>query len=82
MRMPVVFLASFPSLITSKPTEAERLAKIRRCRHVYVDTMEYQAPRFYLVQWFQNAGEIPDSDSHGHAKYHLTRQIDELLENL
>lgn len=62
--------------------EAERLAKIRRCRHVYVDTMEYQAPRFYLAHGFKMAGEIPDWDSHGHAKYYLTKQLDELPKNL
>jgi GNAT superfamily N-acetyltransferase len=55
--------------------EAERLAGARGCRHVYVDTMEYQAPHFYLRQGFTIAGEIPDWDSRGHLKYYLTKEL-------
>jgi GNAT superfamily N-acetyltransferase len=45
------------------------------CRHAYVDTMDYQAPRFYLAHGFEVAGRIPDWDSHGHAKLHLTKRL-------
>ena len=57
--------------------EAERLAGTRGCRHVYVDTMEYQAPHFYLRQGFRIAGEIANWDSRGHAKYYLTKELAE-----
>jgi len=46
------------------------------CRYAYVDTMDYQAPRFYLAHGFEIAGRIPDWDSHGHAKLYLTKRLD------
>lgn len=55
--------------------EAERQAGARGCRYAYVDTMAYQAPRFYRAHGFQIAGEIPDWDSHGHAKLYLTKPL-------
>lgn len=55
--------------------EAERLAVARGCRHVYVDTMEYQAPRFYLAHGFSIVGQIPDWDSRGHAKLYLSKDL-------
>lgn len=55
--------------------EAERLALERGCRHVYVDTMDYQAPQFYLAHGFEQAGHIPDWDSHGHSKMYFTKQL-------
>jgi predicted N-acetyltransferase YhbS len=55
--------------------EAERQAIARGCRHVYVDTMEYQAPRFYRAHGYQVAGEIPDWDSRGHSKFFLTKSL-------
>lgn len=45
------------------------------CRYAYVDTMEYQAPRFYLAHGFEVVGRIPDWDSHGHAKLYLTKRL-------
>jgi GNAT superfamily N-acetyltransferase len=54
---------------------AEQQAVDRGCRHAYVDTMEYQAPRFYLEHGFAVVGEIPDWDSHGHAKYYLAKPL-------
>lgn len=57
--------------------EAERQAIDRGCKHAYVDTMEYQAPRFYLAHGFAVVGEIPDWDSHGHSKLHLTKSLRE-----
>ena len=45
---------------TALLAEAQRQATTRGCRYAYVDTMEYQAPRFYLAHGFQIVGEIPD----------------------
>ncbi|WP_367875171.1 GNAT family N-acetyltransferase [Luteolibacter sp. Populi] len=56
--------------------EALRLAVDGGCKHAYVDTMEYQAPRFYQAHGFEIVGRIPDWDSHGHAKLYLTKRLD------
>jgi GNAT superfamily N-acetyltransferase len=53
--------------------EAERQALARGCKYAYVDTMEYQAPRFYTAHGFAVVGEIPDWDSAGHAKFYLSK---------
>lgn len=55
--------------------EAEREAINRGCKHAYVDTMEYQAPRFYMAHGFTVVGEIPDWDSHGHSKLFLSKRL-------
>jgi len=55
--------------------EAERQAVDRGCRYAYVDTMEYQAPRFYLAHGFEIIGEIPDWDSHGYRQFFLTKRL-------
>jgi len=55
--------------------EAEQQAVARGCRHAYVDTMEYQGPRFYQAHGFEIAGQIPDWDSRGHAKLHFTKRL-------
>jgi GNAT superfamily N-acetyltransferase len=55
--------------------QAEREARARGCRHSYVDTMEYQAPRFYLAHGYRVVGELPDWDSHGHRKFFLTKAL-------
>lgn len=57
--------------------EAERQAVERGCKHVYVDTMEYQAPRFYLAHGFSIVGQIPDWDSRGHAKLYFSKDLRE-----
>ena len=56
--------------------EACREAMARGCRYAHVDTMEYQAPGFYLAHGFEIVGRIPDWDSHGHAKLYLMKQFD------
>jgi GNAT superfamily N-acetyltransferase len=58
---------------TALLAEAERQAIARGCRHSYVDTMEYQAPRFYTNRGYRIAGEIPDWDSRGNRKLFLTK---------
>jgi GNAT superfamily N-acetyltransferase len=55
--------------------EAESVAIARGCTQAYVDTMEYQASRFYLAHGFTIVGEIADWDSHGHRKLHLTKRL-------
>ena len=56
--------------------EAERIAIVRGCKRAYVDTMEYQAPRFYLARGFAIVGELRDWDSRGHTKFFLTKRLD------
>lgn len=60
---------------TALLAEAERHAMARGCKYAYVDTMEYQAPRFYLSHGFTKAGEIPDWDSRGHRKLYLSKRL-------
>ena len=55
--------------------EAERLAIERGCKHAYVDTMDYQAPQFYLSHGFAIVGQIPDWDSHGHSKMYFSKPL-------
>lgn len=55
--------------------QAERIAIERGCRYTFVDTMEYQAPELYRRCGYALAGQIPDWDSHGHAKFYFTKQL-------
>ena len=55
--------------------EAEQLAIARDCKHAYVDTMDYQAPQFYLSHGFEIVGQIPDWDSHGHSKMYFSKHL-------
>ena len=54
---------------------AEREAAYRGCRHAYLDTMDYQAPEFYLKLGYQITGRLDDWDSHGHTKFFFTKQL-------
>jgi len=54
---------------------AEMIAVERDCRYSFLDTMEYQAPRFYERLGYSIAGKLPDWDSHGHAKFFLTKTL-------
>jgi GNAT superfamily N-acetyltransferase len=54
---------------------AEQEAKSRGCKHVFLDTMEYQAPDFYRLLGYQLAGKLDNWDSHGHAQYFFTKQL-------
>lgn len=56
-------------------TSAEKWASENACRYLYVDTMQYQSPDFYRSLGFRVVGELPDWDSHGHAKFLLMKQI-------
>lgn len=57
--------------------EAEYMAIRRGCLYSYVDTMSYQAPEFYEANGYRRIGEIPDWDSHGHAKLFLVKDLTE-----
>ena len=61
--------------------EAERQAIARGCTYAYVDTMDYQAPRFYQAHGFNIVGEIADWDSHGHTKFYFSKRLKISTEN-
>ena len=54
---------------------AESEAVGRGCRYAYVDTMQYQSPDLYKKLRYEIAGVLRDWDSHGHAKYLLTKNL-------
>jgi GNAT superfamily N-acetyltransferase len=54
---------------------AEANAVRRDCKYAYVDTMEYQSPGFYQRCGYTTVGTLHDWDSHGHAKYFLTKTL-------
>ena len=56
-------------------TAAEARAAACGCRYVVLDTMSFQAPDFYQRLGYSIAGELPDWDSHGHAKFFLIKQL-------
>ena len=59
------------SMLQAAETEALR----RKCRYSFVDTMQYQSPDFYRGCDYQQAGQIDDWDSHGHAKFLFTKRL-------
>jgi predicted N-acetyltransferase YhbS len=54
---------------------AEQEAVARGCRHVFLDTMDYQAPDFYQKFGYQLTSKIDDWDSHGHTQYRFTKKL-------
>lgn len=54
---------------------AETEAVQRGCKYSFLDTMDFQAPEFYLRCGYEIVGSIPDWDSHGHTKYFLTKTL-------
>ena len=54
---------------------AEEIGIRRGCKYAFVDTMEYQAPAFYEKLGYDIVGQLEDWDSHGHAKFFLTKQL-------
>ncbi|MFM1557894.1 MAG: GNAT family N-acetyltransferase [Roseibacillus sp.] len=54
---------------------AEEVARERGCKYAYTDTMEYQAPGFYLKAGYKITGELPDWDSHGHKKFFFLKEL-------
>ena len=53
---------------------AENEAKRRRCHHVHVDTMSWQAPLFYKKHGYEIIGILPDIPT-GHQKYLLCKSL-------
>ena len=60
---------------TKLSVAAESEAVRRGCKYSFLDTMQYQAPEFYQRLGYKVAGSIPDWDSHGHAKYFMTKKL-------
>jgi len=55
--------------------EAESFGVRKGCRHAYLDTMSYQAPKFYLGLGYQEAGRLVNWDSNGHDKILYTKDL-------
>ena len=55
---------------------AEAEAVARGCKYVYLDSMEYHAPKFYYARGYECAGTISDWDSRGHTKYSFTKVLE------
>ena len=55
--------------------QAESTARERGCKYAYVDTMEYQAPAFYVRSGYRLAGTLEDWDSHGHKKFFFVKDL-------
>ena len=55
-------------------TEAEKEAMRRGCHHVHVDTMSWQAPKFYQKHGYEVIGVLPDIPS-GNQKYLLMKEL-------
>jgi GNAT superfamily N-acetyltransferase len=56
-------------------SRAEAIGRERGCKYAYVDTMDYQAPEFYLKAGYRVAGTLNDWDSHGHNKLLLVKDL-------
>ena len=54
---------------------AEEEGVRRGCKYAFLDTMSYQAPRFYQKLGYQIAGQIADWDSHASTKYWFTKSL-------
>lgn len=55
--------------------EAESFALQCGCKYAYVDTMSYQAPKFYRALGYDESGRLKDWDSHGHDKVFLSKRL-------
>ena len=55
-------------------TEAETEAKARGCHHVHLDTMSWQAPKFYEKHGYSVIGILPDIPK-GNQKYLLMKAL-------
>jgi GNAT superfamily N-acetyltransferase len=55
--------------------KAESIARERGCKRAYVDTMDYQAPKFYEKMDYAIAGQLNDWDSHGHDKVFFVKSL-------
>ena len=55
-------------------TEAEKEAIRRECHHAHVDTMSWQAPRFYQKHGYERIGVLPDIPT-GNQKHLLMKKL-------
>ena len=55
-------------------TEAEKEAVRRGCHHVHVDTMSWQAPKFYEKHGYETIGILPDIPK-GNQKHLLMKAL-------
>ena len=55
-------------------TEAETEAEARGCHHVHLDTMSWQAPKFYEKHGYSVIGILPDIPK-GNQKYLLMKAL-------
>ena len=55
-------------------TEAEKEAKAHGCHHVHLDTMSWQAPKFYEKHGYSVIGILPDIPK-GNQKYLLMKAL-------
>jgi ribosomal protein S18 acetylase RimI-like enzyme len=54
---------------------AERAAIARGCKYAVLDTMSYQAPKFYRKRGYRISGQFEDWDSYGHTKYFFVKNL-------
>jgi len=54
---------------------AEQEAIRRDCKYAFLDTMDFQGPDFYQNLGYRVSGRIDDWDSHGHAKFFMTKLL-------
>lgn len=55
-------------------SEAEKEAVRRGCHHVHLETMSWQAPKFYAKFGYETVGILPDIPK-GNQKYLLTKAL-------
>jgi GNAT superfamily N-acetyltransferase len=55
--------------------QVESFARKRNCRGVYLDTLGFQAPGFYLKSGYRKVGEIPDYIG-GHGRITFEKRFD------
>jgi ribosomal protein S18 acetylase RimI-like enzyme len=54
--------------------EAEKIAKDRKCSFAHVDTMSFQAPKFYKKLHYKIIGVVNNIPK-GYKKYHLIKKL-------
>jgi GNAT superfamily N-acetyltransferase len=60
---------------TQLMNEAERIARERGVRGIWLDSFSFQAPRFYEKLGYTTFGELPDYPV-GHSRYFLSKRLD------
>lgn len=55
--------------------QAEEYAKQNQCTQIHLETMSYQAPRFYEKNGFKVFGELPDFMQQGVTRFYLVKHL-------